>query len=229
MPELNNLNPRGIRVSPDYEQLTYHFYFCIIDVMATDGIDPSKFSISPIKAGDTEIHFQYSGTLVEPTSPTGRISIMLPLIHDQNLAQPNFQGTNLSFTITDAAGNTARGNPNQGRPPVIPAVDLSEQLIATTLIFNSETTDSAFVGLMVNTAYDLDGTRSDGGYENLLTLLSVDQVLYGGLSEHDSLPPLAAFGVKLYDPSGYKKVCISASENVHSDEYAFECNSYHTF
>ncbi|MFN3530160.1 MAG: hypothetical protein ACK417_09610 [Bacteroidia bacterium] len=229
MAELTNLNPRGIRVSPDYEQTTYHFYFCIIDVMATDEIDPNKFSMSPIRAGATEVHFQYSGTLVEPTSPTGRISIMLPLIHDQNLAQPNFEGTNLSFTITDAAGNSARGNPNQGRPPVVPAVDLSEQLIATILIFNSETTDSAFVGLIVNTAYNLDGTSSEGGYGNLLTLFSEDQVLYGGLSEQDGLPPLAAFGVMPYDPNGYQKVYISASENVHSEEYAFECNSYHTF
>jgi hypothetical protein len=147
----------------------------------------------------------------------------------QKRAQPNAKGDNLSFTVTDKDGNTSGGNPNKGRPPVVPAVDRSQQLISSVLIFQSETVSSCyFVGVIVNSAYAIGGENGDGGYSNALQLGTSDTVIEGSLQVKVDKNPVAAYGVIPSLLNQYDTIRISAGSVVSAD-LDFSYDSIHTF
>lgn len=229
MATLKNVNPRGIRVSPAYQQDTYHYYLCLLDVSATAGVDPSKFKLEAIAQDDTVIKFKYEGTLSDPTADDSLVTLMLPVVLSQKLAKPNAKGDNLSFTVTDKDGNSSGGNPNKGRPPVVPAVDRTQGLISSALIFQSETvTTCYFVGVIVNTAYAIGGETGDGGYSNALQLGTSDTVIEGSLQAKADKNPVAAYGVIPSSPNAYDTIRISAGTVVSSD-LNFDYGTVHTF
>lgn len=229
MATLKKLNPRGIRISPAYHEDTYHYYLCVLDVSAAAGIDPTKFKLEAIAQGDTVIKFKYEGTLSDPAPDDSLVTLMLPLVLSQKLAQPNAKGDNLSFTVTDKDGNSSGGNPNKGRPPVVPAVDRSEQLISTVLIFQSATVSSSyFVGVILNTAYAIGGESGAGGYSNAVLLGTSDTVIEGALQVKAGKNPVAACGVIPSSLNTYDTIRISAGSVVASD-LSFTYDSIHTF
>lgn len=229
MATLQKLNPRGIRISPAYKQDTVHYYLCILDVNASSNIDQSKFKLHEIKDGDTVIKFTYEGTLSEPSPNDTLVSLMLPLVVSQKLAQPDEAGTNLSFTITDAAQNVATGNPNKGKPPVVAAVDRSSGLVSSTIICQSETaTDNYFVAVIVNTAIAIAGESSDGGYANAFELGPEGSVLVGTLQPLANKGPVAAIGLLPSSLNQYDTIRIQAGTIVSSDQ-SFTYDTIHPF
>lgn len=230
MATLEHLNPRGIRISPKHKENAHHYYLCLVDVSATAAVDPTKFKLEAVAQGDTVIKFKYEGTLSDPSADDSLVTLMLPVVLSQKLAQPNANGDNLSFTVTDKNNNVCSGNPNQGRPPVVPAVDRSQSLISKVLFFQSQTVSSCyFVGVIVNSAYNIAGESSDSGFNNALLLGTSDTVIEGSLQvKTDKHHPVAAFGVIPSDLDAYNTIRIQAG-NVVSPDLPVTYEDFHIF
>lgn len=163
MATLNNTNLRGIRISPENKADTVHYYQCVIDQPVGVSVGENQFYINEEAQTDTEIHVIYLGVLQDPTADEAVVTYMLPVFTNQHLQQPT--GDNLTIIVTDSNGNTASGNPNRGKPPVVAPVDRGATLTPSVLIFQSESNpDNYFVGVIANTFINEDGVYMTSGY-----------------------------------------------------------------
>lgn len=163
MATLTNTNLRGIRISPKNKADTIHYYQCVIDQPVGVIVGENEFYINEAAQTDTEIHIIYLGVLQDINPDDAVVTYMLPVFTSQRLQQPD--GDNLSIIVTDSNGNTASGNPNRGKPPVVAPVDRSATLTPTVLIFQSESNPANyFVGVIANTFINEDGVYLDSGY-----------------------------------------------------------------
>jgi hypothetical protein len=163
MATLLNTNLRGTRISPENKANTIHYYQCVIDQPAGWNVGENLFYINEAAQTDTEIHIIYLGVLQDPSPDQAVVTYILPVITSQRLQQPD--GDNLKIIVTDSDGNTASGNPNRGKPPVVTPVDRSETLTPTIIIFQSESnSDNYFVGVIANTFINEDGVYLSSGY-----------------------------------------------------------------
>ncbi|GEM_PF-6345209 len=163
MQVLQNTNLRGVRISPENKADTIHYYLCVIDQPAGTDVGENLFYINPEGQTDTEIQIGYLGVLQDPAPGEAIVTYMLPVFTNQQMQQPD--GDNLTITVTDSNGNTASGNPNRGKPPVVAPVDRSGTLTPSVLIFQSESNrDNYFVGVIANTFIDENGVYMTSGY-----------------------------------------------------------------
>ncbi len=163
MATLNNTNLRGIRISPENKADTIHYYQCVIDQPAGWSVGENLFYINESAQTATEIHIIYLGALQDINPDEEVVTYMLPVVTSQKLQQPD--GNNLKIIVTDSNGNTATGNPNRGKPPVVAPIDRSATLTPTVLVFQSESnTANYFIGVLANTFVNKDGVYLDSGF-----------------------------------------------------------------
>lgn len=135
---LNNANVRGTIVTSKQHENDVFQYLILIDQPASSPIEPVMFMFAePGGPGATVMNYNFMGTLVDPVPGEKVITYMLPMCVSKNIADPDESGTNLTVVITDSQGNTASGNPNQGRPPVIKFMDRGGTFTASTAVILS--------------------------------------------------------------------------------------------
>jgi hypothetical protein len=199
MAQLQNLNFRGIRITPVGKNQGYHYYLCVFDQPQGIFINPSDLDIISPNPGDTNLQFTYSGTLVD-VDPTNDLvwTNVLPLYTNQQIANTD----DLTCSLTDASGNIVTGKPNQGKPPVVQPVDTQHTLIPQYQFFKCQTGESSptlIMAAIVNTNFYKPGSGelTEGGYSNsyIITQNTAQSTFSGSLSSKPGKGPVATLGI----------------------------------
>jgi hypothetical protein len=185
-----NLNLRGMLIEPKHKEFI-HYYFMVIDIPG----DGSSFDPSLLSAGTQNgdaLSYTYNGTL-----PADNGGSFTTVIFSVFTVQTGNSTELTTVTVTDSNNNTATGDPNKKRPPIVESVNRDGQMITANKVFLSESNTSAtnyFIAVMVN-------TLPDGGYSNTFTSINPSGVnLMCTLTPLTGKSPVCVIGVA---PSSY--------------------------
>lgn len=194
MSDSNSYNLRGIRISPQDQSDTIHYYVVIMEQPSNHPLDTSKITQEPIKKGDTSVTFNYDGTFHPIEEGSIPVTYLVGMITSQDLAQPDPTGNNLEVNFTDSHGTTIKGNPNKGKPPVVEFVDTDQSLTPTTVIMQSANClENFFVAVLVKTVDP--GLGIDGGYANHMTMSATGTTITANLNQDTDSTAVTAIGV----------------------------------
>lgn len=213
MANFDQYNVRGLWIQPQ-NRADVSYFFGVIDLPGND-LSASDFSINyhPENPQPNTIYFTYNGDFNALNGDPQTFN--LPL-YTYNPLDIGYNDTT-AIVLTDNQGNVIPGNPNKGRPPILPidaVPDNPNGYYPNNVVFASDTLldgggNYQYYFVVVMTSTQTVSPLPEGGYKNTFGGFSPspDGITMGcSLYPVDSLPALAVAGV-------FPVTCVNPSAN----------------